>query len=332
MSAPQPGTDVAFIVDSPGMMTTLQDAGRLGQGHMGVPPSGALDGMSLALANALVGNTSWTHGSASHPHEMGALEITLVGPRLRLVGGDCTVAITGDAEVTLNDQPVETFRALQLVDGDELQIRRLLSGARAYLAVAGGFVATPFLGSVSTLARAGVGGFAGRALMAGDRLVLADPTCGDASVGQLGEQHLPQREKRPIRVVPGPQSDFFGRAKIARFFSAEWTISTLADRMGYRLTGPVLASAKGHNIVSDALMTGSVQIPGDGQPIVAMNDRGTTGGYPKIATVIRADLARLGQMKPGDVLRFEAVAPAHAENLWRGRQQSLRAYLTQLAT
>lgn len=332
MTTPRLDSRVEFIVDAPGMMTTLQDGGRAGQGHLGVPPSGALDGMSLTLANALVGNAPLADGSANHPQEMGALEITLVGPRLRLVGGDCTVAITGDAEVTVNDQPVETFRALRLTEGDELQIRRLHSGARAYLAVGGGFVATPFLGSVSTLARAGIGGFDGRALVAGDRLALARPTLGDTSAGRVGEQHLPQREKRPIRVVLGPQAAHFAWAKQARFFSAEWTISTLADRMGYRLSGPVLASAKGHNIVSDALMTGSVQIPGDGQPIVAMNDRGTTGGYPKIATVIRADLARLGQMKPGDTLRFEAVDPAHAEHLWRGRQQSLRAYLAQLAT
>ncbi|KAA0018138.1 biotin-dependent carboxyltransferase family protein [Salinicola corii] len=326
MSDDRDNTDVAFRVASPGMMTTLQDGGRHGQGHLGVPPSGALDTMSLGLANALVGNVSEDALQA-----FGALEITLMGPRLRLVGGDCVVAITGDAEITVNDRPVETFRALALREGDELQIHRVLSGARAYLAVGGGFAATPFLGSVSTLARAGVGGFDGRALRAGDRLPLRNAARGQECAGRVGEPHLPQREKRPIRVGLGPQSDFFSRAKIARFFSAEWTISTLADRMGYRLTGPVLASARGHNIVSDALMTGSVQIPGDGQPIIAMNDRGTTGGYPKIATVIRADMARLGQMKPGDRLRFEAIDPAHAEHLWRGRQEAFRAYLARLA-
>lgn len=311
---------VVLRVEMPGMMTTLQDGGRGGQGHLGVPPSGALDGLSLGLANALVGNTPDT----------GALEITLIGPRLVVEGGDCVVAITGDAEVMLNDAAVDTFRSLRLKAGDGLQIRRVSSGARAYLAVAGGFVATPFLGSVATLARAGVGGFEGRALLAGDRLALASPGSGEETVGRIGEQHLPQREKRPIRVVPGPQAEFFSRAKQARFFSAEWTISTLADRMGYRLSGPVLASARGHNIVSDALMTGSVQVPGDGQPIIAMNDRGSTGGYPKIATVIRADLARLGQMKPGDRLRFETVEPAHAESLWCGRQRAFEAYLARL--
>ncbi len=311
----------ALRVSAPGMLTTLQDGGRPGQGHLGVPPSGALDAMSLALANALVGNAP----------ETGALEITLLGPTLVVEGGNCAVAVAGDVEMLLNDCRVDAFCSLWLRDGDVLKVRRVLSGARAYLAVAGGFRATPFLGSVATLARAGIGGFEGRALLADDRLELAAPGSGQASVGRVGEQHLPQREKRPIRVVLGPQAAHFARAKQARFFSAEWAISTLADRMGYRLTGPALASAKGHNIVSDALLTGSVQVPGDGQPIIAMNDRGTTGGYPKIATVIRADLARLGQMKPGDRLRFEAVDVAHAEALWRGRQQEFQAYLERLS-
>ncbi|MGP9764317.1 biotin-dependent carboxyltransferase family protein [Halomonas sp. AOP13-D3-9] len=330
MSTYRDNLDVAFVVVSPGMMTTLQDSGRFGQGHLGLPPSGALDTMSLGLANALVGNAPTSESQTGLLQEFGALEVTLMGPRLRLVGGDCVVAITGDAEVLVNDRRAEAFRALVLRDGDELHIRRVLSGARAYLAVGGGFAATPFLGSVSTLVRAGIGGVEGRALVVGDRLALNDPTAGASHAGQVGEQHLPQREKRPIRVVLGPQSIFFTRAKIARFLSAEWAILTLADRMGYRLAGPVLASAVGHNIVSDALMTGSVQIPGDGQPIIAMNDRGTTGGYPKIATVIRADLARLGQMKPGDRLRFEVTDPAHAETLWRGRQRAFRTYLARL--
>nr|WP_284041477.1 biotin-dependent carboxyltransferase family protein [Halomonas olivaria] len=313
------------------MMTTLQDSGRIGQGHLGLPPSGALDSMSLGLANALVGNAQTNESQTGHLQECGVLEVTLMGPRLRLVGGDCVVAITGDAEVLVNGRRAEAFRALALRDGDELHIRRVLSGARAYLAVGGGFAATPFLGSVSTLVRAGIGGFSGRALAVGDRLALSDPTIGASHAGQVGEQHLPQREKRPIRVVLGPQSFFFTRAKIARFLSAEWEILTLADRMGYRLAGPELTSTVGHNIVSDALMTGSVQIPGDGRPIIAMNDRGTTGGYPKIATVIRADLARLGQMKPGDRLCFEVIDPAHAETLWRERQRAFRAYLARLA-
>ncbi|WP_206019041.1 biotin-dependent carboxyltransferase family protein [Salinicola acroporae] len=332
MGVPESGAGVAFMVEAPGMMTTLQDAGRLGQGHLGLPPSGALDGMSLGQANALVGNAPKPDTQTGQPQEFGALEITLLGPRLRLSGGRCVVAVTGDAEVLVNGQRVETFRALALEAGDELHVRRVISGARAYLAVGGGFASTPFLGSVSTLVRAGVGGFDGRALEAGDRLPLSDPAAGIDHAGRAGERHLPQREKRPVRVVLGPQSGAFSHAGITRFLTAEWTISTLADRMGYRLQGPELKSPAGHNIVSDALLTGSVQIPGDGRPIIAMHDRGTTGGYPKIATVIRADLARLGQMKPGDRLRFEAIDPAHAETLWRGRQRAFRRYLAGLAT
>lgn len=311
-----------FEVLSPGLYTTLQDLGRFGFEDCGVPPSGAMDEMSFALANALVGNEANT----------GALEFTLTGARLRLTGArPCTVAITGDMALTVDDQVQMPFRRFTLFPGSIINITRALSGARGYLAVAGGFDVQPVMGSVSTLMRARLGGFAGRPLQKGDVLPLADRLPASRGEHGMPEQRLmPQRERRPIRVIAGPQDDHFDASALRQFVDNVYRVSEQSDRMGYRLTGNPLAHTKGYNIVSDAIARGSIQIPGSGQPIVAMNDRQTTGGYPKIATVIRADLARLGQAKPGDFLRFEIVDVEKAESLWAGRQALLDDWLNKV--
>ncbi|MBP2198917.1 biotin-dependent carboxyltransferase family protein [Pantoea cypripedii] len=302
-----------FEVLSPGVMSTLQDSGRVGYEDRGVPPSGVMDELSFALANALVGN----------PANTGVIEFTLTGPRLKLCGDQpCIFAITGDAVATLNDIPCPIYQSRQMLPGDVLAIQRLRSGARGYLAVAGGFAVQPQLGSVATLIRAKLGGFDGRPLQKNDRLPLAVPT-RQVRPGLRTDRIFPQMEKRPVRVIWGPQDSYFDDAARARFQSQTYTLSPQCDRMGYRLHGEPLSHSRGFNIISDAIAHGSIQIPGDGLPIVAMNDRQTTGGYPKIATVIRADLARLGQLKPGDAVRFEAVSVEKAEEIWRGRQAIL---------
>lgn len=187
------------------------------------------------------------------------------------------------------------------------------------------------MGSVSTLARAALGGFNGRPLQKGDWLPLAATQHAGPPTDSLPVQQLmPQRERRPIRVVAGPQQTHFSPAGVASFLAGEYRVSGESDRMGYRLSGPPVPHLQGFNIVSDAISRGSIQIPGNGQPIIAMNDRQTTGGYPKIATVIRADLARLGQQKPGDSLRFELVSVEKAESLWIGRHQHLQHWLAEL--
>lgn len=311
-----------FEVLSPGLFTSLQDSGRFGFEEYGVPPSGAMDEMSFSVANALVGNESNT----------GALEFTLTGATLRLTGTlPCSIAVTGDMSLTVDDRPVASYQRLTLLPGSTLRIIRALSGARGYLAVAGGFKATPVMGSVSTLMRAGLGGFCGRQLQKGDWLALnlASPVTS-LPQGEPQQRPLPQRERRPIRVIAGPQDDYFDAEAMRQFLSNEYRVSEQSDRMGYRLTGKPLTHTKGFNIVSDAISRGSIQIPGNGQPIIAMNDRQTTGGYPKIATVIRADHARLGQAKPGDRLCFEAVTVEKAESLWIGRQAQLEAWLSKV--
>ncbi|MHC8286960.1 5-oxoprolinase subunit C family protein [Pseudomonas sp. XS1P51] len=311
----------SFHVLNPGLLTTLQDGGRVGYEDRGVPPSGALDELSFAIANALVGNPAGT----------GALEFTLVGGRFRVGQGGCVIAVTGDMEVFIDEQPVGLYQCHVLRSGAVLKVGRALSGARGYLAVAGGFAAEPVLGSVSTLMRGELGGFAGRAITKGDDLPLTAPSQYLPLAARAPAQRfLPQREHRPLRVVLGPQQEHFSRIEIDRFLSESFQVSAQSDRMGYRMTGPVIAHLKGFNIVSDAISTGSVQIPGSGHPIIAMHDRQTTGGYPKIATVIRADLARLGQLKPGDWLTFAEVSVEEAETLWCERQVLLKAYLDDL--
>lgn len=311
-----------LLVLNPGLLTTLQDLGRYGYEDRGVPPSGALDELSFALANALVGNRAGT----------GALEFTLLGGQFRVGPGGCVIAVTGDLEVFIDDQPVAAYQCHVLRSGALLRIGRALSGARGYLAVGGGFLAEPVLGSVSTLMRGGLGGFAGRAVAKGDLLALAAPSqCLPLAARAPAQRLLPQREQRPLRVVLGPQQGHFSAVEIQRFVTQTFAVSGQSDRMGYRLGGPVLSHLKGFNIVSDAISTGSVQVPGSGQPIIAMHDRQTTGGYPKIATVIRADLARLGQLKPGDSLTFAEVTVEEAEQLWCARHALLSRYLDELA-
>jgi len=311
---------LTFEVLSSGLFTTLQDSGRFGFEDQGIPPAGAMDEFSAAIANALVNN----------PDDYGVLEITLTGPTLRLTGEQAVyVALTGDLAVTLNGEPQPGYQCFKVMPGDVLSVPRVLSGARGYLAIAGGFSVTPVMGSVSTLTRAGVGGFAGRQLMKGDQLPLNNsgtPALTHTRVQRI----LPQQEKRPVRIVWGPQDDYFSPEARHLFTSKTWALSSQCDRMGYRLTGQPLSHLQGYNIVSDAIARGSIQIPGNGQPIIAMNDRQTTGGYPKIATIIRADHARLGQMKPGDKLSFEAVTVEKAEDLWRGRQKHLQQWLDSL--
>ncbi len=313
----------SFYVLHPGLLTTLQDRGRTGFEDRGVPPSGALDEMSFAIANALVGN----------PVGTGALEFTLLGAQLRVGPGGCVFAVTGDMQVFIDDEPVAPYQCHVLRPAAVVKVGRALSGTRGYLAVAGGFAAHPVLGSVSTLIRGGLGGFAGRAIAKGDELLLATPSqhLPTAARGPA-QRFMPQREHLPIRVVLGPQQDYFSESEIARFLSESFAVSGQSDRMGYRLTGPAITHLKGFNIVSDAISTGSVQIPGSGQPIIAMHDRQTTGGYPKIATVIRADLARLGQLKPGDTLRFAEVSVEGAETLWSERHALLTTYLDELVS
>lgn len=311
----------ALRVLAPGMLTTVQDFGRTGYQHLGIAVSGALDPVSLRAANALAGNAPGT----------GALEVAYVGPtlvaeadevRLAFAGGQAAIDILPD-ETAPEGIRIEGMRSVRLRRGEVVRIGSLSGCNVLYVAVEGGFDIPPVLGSVSTYVRGGFGGWQGRALVAGDRLPLRRAAATEREEWRLEalDLSLPAR----LRVIAGPQSDYFSEHTIATFFAAEYVVGAGSDRMGMRLRGPQIAHSRGFNITSDGIAPGSIQIPGDGQPIVLLADRQTTGGYPKIATVISADLPALGRLPIGAAVAFEPVTLEVAE-------AARRALLAEMAT
>jgi biotin-dependent carboxylase-like uncharacterized protein len=297
-------------VAAPGLLTTIQDRGRVGYQHLGVPVSGALDPVSLQAANLLAGNAPGA----------GALEVACVGPtlvaeadsvRLAVAGANAVIEILPDAMATAGRR-VAPLQSIRLRRGEALRIGALTGATVLYVAVEGGFDIAPVLGSMSTDIRGGIGGWQGRALAAGDRLPLRQ-----AHAAERGEVCLEGFSARPrprVRVIIGPQDDHFSDGEVAAFLASEYTVGPSADRMGMRLTGRALKHSRGFDIASDGIAPGSIQVPGNGAPIVLLADRQTTGGYPKIATVISADLPALARLPVGSKVLFEAVTieAAHA--------------------
>lgn len=290
---------------APGPLTTVQDLGRYGFGCYGVPPSGAVDSFSMRAANLLAGNGE---GEA-------VLEITLMGFRAMALR-DLPIAIAGgDLAPRLNGEPLGMWRAQTLKAGDILSFGRPGSGCRAYLALAGGIDVEPVLGSRSTNLVSGFGGFGGRALRKGDRLLSNSPSPAKAESGLfLKEDRIPRYERnRVLRVLPGPHDRDFDPSTWRLFLESPFTVSTQSDRMGIRLSGAPLLRREGieESIVSEGVVPGAIQVPGDGQPIIILVES-VTGGYRKIATVISADLPLLGQLKPGDTVRFQETSREEA--------------------
>lgn len=310
-------TSPALLVQQPGIHTTVQDMGRIGFQDAGVPVSGPLDRVSLRLANALVGNPS---GEA-------VLELLVQGPVLEVACESVRIALVGcDAVIDIGGPRPRTVPAgtsARLERGDVLRVTRLGTSASAYLAIEGGMAITPCLGSAATYVRGRMGGLEGRALQPGDRIPLRL-----ATAPQRVEKRLPQpldlALEQPIRVVLGPQADFFTEEAIATFLSADYAVTAQSDRMGFRLEGAVLQHVDSYNIVSDGIVAGAIQVPGSGLPIVLMADAQTTGGYPKIATVISTDLPALGRRRPGSKVRFAAVDVKEAQALRRQQDAWVR--------
>jgi biotin-dependent carboxylase-like uncharacterized protein len=316
----------ALRVLAPGLMTTLQDLGRRGYQHLGIPVSGALDPVALGAANALVGN----------PTATGALEIAYHGPTLVVEAESVRIAFAGGAaaiellagEGAAGATRLPPLQSVRLRRGEVLRVGGLSGSAVGYLAVEGGFDAAPVLGSQSTYARAGLGGFAGRPLGAGDLLPLRQAQASDGPDSMLSALDLAPPER--IRVVLGPQDDHFTERGRRTFLESTYTVSPASDRMGMRLDGPPLEHSDGFNIVSDGIAPGSIQVPGNGLPIVLLADRQTTGGYPKIATVIAADLPALGRLAPGAGIAFAAVSIDEAEAAHRQLAARLAALPRQI--
>jgi biotin-dependent carboxylase-like uncharacterized protein len=306
---------------APGLHTTVQDLGRLGYQAIGVPVSGALDGFSLRLANALVGNSPRTP----------ALEVLMSGPTFEVAADTVRVALAGvGANLTIGAEKarIGAGQSVTLPRGAVIEVVAGQS-ASGYLAVEGGIAVPRVLGSTSTYVRAAIGGLDGRALRRGDFVPLAIARASERAELRLPLPLTPTGDQ-PIRVVLGPQQEYFTEEAVAAFLLAEFRISQSADRMGMRLDGPFLEHRRGWDIVSDAITTGAIQVPGSGQPILLLADHQTTGGYPKIATVISADLPVVGRRRPGDRLRFAAVTVEVAEELCRAAECHLAELAAEL--
>ena len=287
----------------PGPQTTVQDLGRRGHLRYGIPPSGPLDMFSFVLANRLAGNAD----------EAAALECTLSGPRLR-VERACALAVTGaEVAVSVNGSAAECWTTLTLAAGDIVRIGAARSGLRCYLAFGGGLDVPLRLGSRSTYLRGRLGGVEGRALRKGDRIALLPAELAAVRALPAAARPVHGNETR-VRVVLGPQAERFTPKGIDAFLHAAYALLPQSDRMGARLRGEPIEHVCGHDIVSDGIAAGSVQVPGDGQPIVLLADRQSTGGYTKLATVCSFDLGRIAQLRPGQTVRFEAldIGQAHA--------------------
>ncbi len=286
-----------FQVLKPGVFTTVQDLGRYGYLRYGVPISGAMDTFSLVAANLLVAN---------NPDDA-CLEITLIGPELQALT-KTQIAITGGAaSPKINGQHVPMWQTLEVQEGAVVSFGKVESGCRAYLSIRGGVDTPPVLGSRSTYVRGGFGGINGRQLKTEDIIGGFDVSL--LKVGySMPEELVPQFTGQfKARVILGPQADMFTERGITTFLSSQYKVTLEADRMGYRLEGPIIEHKAKADIISDALLPGAVQIPKNGKPIMMMRDAQTAGGYPKIAVIITPDVSTLGQAKTNDIIEFSKI-------------------------
>jgi len=300
-----------IFISAIGPASSVQDGGRHGTQRYGLTPSGAMDRLALAAANSLVSNELLAT----------AIEIGPFGAAFTARDGAVRVGFAGaprNADIAGRAVAVDT--SMTLADGETLTLGFARGGAFSYLAIEGGIAGELLFGSLAVNARAGLGSPYPRPLQGGDELQTAA-----ASGAAERRIDLPPPVEGPIRVVMGPQHDEFGEDATNLVLDSEWKISATSDRMGYRLEGPVIKHLHGHNIVSDGTVDGSIQVPGNGAPIVLMPDRGTSGGYPKIATVISADLGRFAQIPAGRGFRFKAVSMAEAQSEARKFAQLLRS-------
>lgn len=303
------------IID-PGFICTVQDLGRSAYQRYGMPLSGAMDAYALAAANILVDNQANT----------AALEFNAVGPTFE-TQTDCLIAVTGHGiRLWIEEKEFPTWMSIFIRRGRRIRIEKTHEGTWGYAAFAGGIAVKPVMGSTATYLRAGIGGFEGRTLQDGDILPLGIPDISLTTAA--GREFLPK--KRPdytssptLRVILGPQDDFFSPDGLQAFLASEYCLTDQSDRMGYRLEGTRIAHRTGADIISDGVVTGAVQVPANGQPIIMMADHQTTGGYAKIATVIRADLPLLAQSPPGTKLRFCRVSPQTALVVYQALMKDL---------
>lgn len=303
---------MGFVTENPGVLTTIQDEGRYGYEQFGMSPAGPMDGTAFRTANLLVGN----------PEGESALEATVLGPTLRF-DQDNVIAVTGaDMAPALNGQPCPMYQAVSVKAGDQLKLGAAKTGCRAYIAFAGGLDVPQVMGSRATALQNKVGGYQGRKLAKGDAVGFRTPN-PSLPLPRTAPVPAPAGREVTIRVILGPQDDMFTKEGLDTFLSQPYTVSKDFDRMGCRLEGPVIQHKTDGNIISDGMVTGAIQVPTSGQPIIMLAERQTVGGYTKIATVISTDLPLVGQRKTGDVICFQAVSVEEAHRAWRETNREL---------
>jgi antagonist of KipI len=322
---------MSILVNRPGLLTSVQDLGRYGFQKYGVIVSGAMDRSSLRIANVLTGNKEGE----------GALEMTLMGPSLSFEE-DALIAITGgDLSPEIDGEAVPLWRPVYVKKGSVLQFGACRSGCRAYLAAAGGFAVEEVMNSKSTYLRGELGGYEGRALKAGDRLAVSGMSPWASRLlqrlkNEAGsrsflapswrvhfESFVPITNRPVIRAVRGGEFDRFTAESQTLFFERAFQITPKSDRMGYRIEGPGLQLEERFELLSEAVANGTVQVPNDGNPIILLADRQTTGGYPKIAQIATVDLPLMAQLKPGESIRFKEITLEEAECLYLEQEQQL---------
>jgi allophanate hydrolase len=313
----------ALRIIAPGPHTSVQGQKRIGYQDIGVPASGPLDWISMRLANALVGNSNGAP----------VLEMLLQGPTCEVMADSVRLALVGcSASVEIrsgNSRVIPAGQSARLTRGDIFRIGPLADSVCAYLALEGGLDVAPVLGSDSTYVRGAFGGFQGRRLQKGDIVPLKLARADVREERALPRPFDPAFDD-PVRVVLGPQADYFTDHGVKTLLSSSYTVSPQSDRMGFRLEGPTIEHSKGYNIISDGVVSGSIQVPGSGRPIILMVDNQTTGGYPKIATVISADLPVVGRRRPGRSIRFVTVEVSRAEVLRREQEAAIQRQIANL--
>lgn len=286
-----------------GMLSTVQDLGRFGVMKNGFTQSGAMDCLSMQIANKLCGN------NLNAP----VIEMTMLGIKAKFTEKHIFAVSGGQFDIKLNDEPIKTNKAYQANENDILTIGISKAGMRCYLAVGGGFDVPYVMASASTNLKIGFGGYEGRKLKPNDILKAGKSSLVDVTNREIEEFTFDKMVK--IRVVLGPQDDMFTKTDLELFKRQQYTVTPELDRMGIRLNGIALRGKNGLDIISDGITFGSIQITRSGMPIILMADHQTTGGYAKIATVISVDLPKLAQVKPYDKICFEIVDVKTAEKL-----------------
>lgn len=298
----------------PGLFTTIQDKGRWGYERFGIPVAGTMDDFSTRVANILVGNDEYS----------AVLESTFLGPEI-VFDCDEIISITGaNMAPRINGESVPMWTSLLVKEGDILSFSGLVSGLRAYIAFSRGLNVPEVMGSKSTFTRGKLGGHEGRKLVNEDEIKLGIRELSNSG-GYLPSEFIPiYNKEETIRVIMGPQDDYFTEDAIETFLNSKYTITSEADRMGYRLEGSKIIHKDGADIISDGMVFGSIQVPGHGSPIIMMADRATTGGYTKIATVITPDLPKLAQMAPGSSVNFIRITLKEAHEIYREYENKIK--------